>query len=336
MKHLIYSLLTFTLMLLHGMAGYGQQIKRNANGKKLVRSITIDCLTEDGQISPLSFNDVYTLDYFPNGELRSVERSWKSDEGRRTYRIFIEDDKLKFESTLNGKKDSNVSGAGNINVYKDSKTGEKSYTINSMTQTYKESYYGELRHVRLVTMYENKRVYILSFIGTKTLENEIKTINQNPHSLVECEGIHSPFPFTHSIETCGFNGYRLLAEGDDGIIYTHYMTQEISRTQIGSNYYNRVPNHNYSYENGDIFLSRKNDTNINFQFLLESDNFELMTDWGNIRSRDLIYKQDCSDKYWEYKWDYQFDSSDNIIGVILHRHLFGSQDFKVDLKYVYE
>ena len=315
---------------------YSQQIRRNAYGKKMIRSVKVDNITEDGNVSNRSFNDIYTLDYFPNGELRSVEQSWKSDEGRRAERIFIEDDKLHFESFLNGKKNPNVSATGNINFYKDSESGGKKYSLNSMTQTFKEYVYGELCYVRIVKMYDNNKVYRLSFDGKHSLEKELISINRNPHNLVECEGDQSPFPYTNSLYSCGFNGYRLLAEGDDGILYTHYMTTEIARTPIGKNYYHKVPNPFVSYECGDIFLPRKNDTNVNFQFLFYRDDFELITEWGNLKSQDLIFKEDCFGDHWHYKWDYQFDSSDNITGIIMYDRTLEWLMFKVDIEYVYE
>lgn len=187
-----------------------------------------------------------------------------------------------------------------------------------------------------MTMFANGRVYILTFDGTRPLDKEIAAIRNNPHSLVESEGDQSPFPFTNSIQTCGFTGYRLLAEGDDGIIYTHYMTKEIYHRLIGKNYYENIPNPNVSFEDGDIFLSRKNDTNINFRFLLDRDNYEMISDWGKFKSQDLIYKVDAFGESWDYKWDYEFDSSDNIIGCVINSRPFGSKDFKVTIEYVYE
>ena len=82
----------------------------------MVRSITVDYITENSPITLKSYHDSYNFDYFPNGELKSVEHSWKSEEGKRTERLFIENDKLYFESTLNGKNDPNVSGSGNVDI----------------------------------------------------------------------------------------------------------------------------------------------------------------------------------------------------------------------------
>lgn len=79
-------LITLILAGVASMSVYGQQIKRNANGDKMVRSIKVDYITKDGKVSPQSFNDIYTFDYFPNGELQSAKHSWSSDEGRITNR----------------------------------------------------------------------------------------------------------------------------------------------------------------------------------------------------------------------------------------------------------
>lgn len=317
---------------------YSQQIKCNGYGKKMVRSITVDYITENSPVTLKSYHDSYNFDYFPNGELKSVEHLWKSEDGKRTERLFIENDSLYYESTLNGKKDPNVSGSGNVDIRSRaySKIDGKEYIVKSITKTYKEYHDGKPEYFRIVTMFASNRIYILNFDGKQSLEKELQSINRNPHSLVECEGSESPFPFTNSLLTCGFNGYRLLADGDDGILYTHYLTQEISRTPIGKNYYKRVPNPFVSYENGDIFLNRKNDTNINFQFLMDSDHFELMSDWGIMKSQDLIYKESCFGEYWDRKWDYQFDSSDNIIEIIIQDRTLGTNDFKATIEYVYE
>lgn len=321
---------------------YARTIKRNSEGKKMIRSIFMEQLDRPGTQPQIISRDYrYTFEYFPDGLLQSVKLSWKDDGIILTKRLFYKDGKFHYETTTGGKKDPAYDVDADFREFtRDS--GAKCIRLGTLTLTCPEwvEEEGKTIYYRSVTSYDPYGILVLKFKADNSYSKELENIKSNPEIVTEyseVEGVYGSVVFNYlNLSKNGFSGISLIGKGNDGRFYKHYHTSTIPRSKIGFNYYRKLPDPRYPNAYGDIFSKRVNDTNINLQEIYNPDFMELVTEWVGCSSRNLIEKDGCVGDSFNRKWEYEYDYNGNLTGIMIDDRYFIGHNVKVSIEYVYE
>lgn len=321
---------------------YARTIKRNSEGKKMIRSIFMEQFApKDAHTQIVSRDYSYTFDYFPDGLLQSVKLSWKDDGIILTKRLYYKDGLFHYETTTGGKKDPAYDVDADFSEFtRDS--GAKGIRLGSLTLTQPEwdDEEGKTIYYRSVTSYDPFGILVLKFKADNSYSKELESIKSNPEIVTEYSeviGEYGGVVFNYlNLSKNGFSGISLIGKGNDGRFYKHYNTQNYPRRKIGFNYYRNLPDPRYPNAYGDIFTKRVNDTNINLQEIYNPEFLELVTEWVICRSSNLIEKEDCVGDKYHRKWEYEYDTDGNLTGILIEDRNFIWHKVKVSIEYVYE
>lgn len=340
-----YVIFMLVLALINTISLPAQEIKRNADGQKLIKRISSDLLQIDGSVDPGSFNDTYEMTYFPDGRLKSITFSCRdeNDRGRAAERISIEADTFNLAYFNNGKRNPNVSSV--FNYYKGKRRGQEYRIIYSITRKTKECDSGGslnlFSNIFFHNRYRTVKVELIS--SNEKLEDRLALISSNGpdcaynHNYEKFSG--GLYPNTNFMKA-GFKREICYIEDEDGYLYERYKTSEKLRQEQDGNLLSNpaVPN---SDSLGDIFTDLTNDTNLNLQFFFEIGMPELMTEWIPVRSRNLI-KYEHAERYnreTRYKkyWEYEYDSAGNLIGAtVIRTDVIPKAKYRLKIEYVTE